>query len=71
MNALSPKEELAFYKAQLKSNEAVIASLTKDNKHIKDHVKFLEAQLKPVAEPMSDADYQRFTVGAQSEGEGQ
>ena len=45
MNALSPKEELAFYKAQLKSNEAVIASMNKDNKHIREHIKFLEKSL--------------------------
>lgn len=41
-NIMKVNDELKFYRAKLKSNEEVIADLTKDNKHIKEHIKFLQ-----------------------------
>ena len=43
MNKLT--EELKAYKDELKENENQIKLLTKSNKHIKEHIKFLEQQL--------------------------
>ena len=43
MNKLT--EELKAYKDELKENENTIKNLTKSNKHIKEHIKFLEQQI--------------------------
>lgn len=43
MNKLT--EELKAYKDELKENENTIKNLTKSNKHIKEHIKYLEQQL--------------------------
>lgn len=43
MNKLT--EELKAYKDELKENENQIKLLTKSNKHIKEHIKFLEQQI--------------------------
>ena len=43
MNKLT--EELKAYKDELKENENQIKLLTKSNKHIKEHIKYLEQQL--------------------------
>jgi len=42
---MTTQDEIKSYKNQLKENENMIRFLTKSNKHIKDHLKYLEAQL--------------------------
>ena len=38
-------EELKAYKDELKENENQIKLLTRSNKHIKEHIKYLEQQI--------------------------
>ena len=41
-------EELKAYKDELKENENQIKLLIKSNKHIKEHIKYLEQQIHAV-----------------------
>lgn len=45
--------ELQKYRKLLKENEAAIKRLTAQNKHIKDHIKFLEGMGEEVEEEES------------------
>lgn len=48
MNAQNLIDELKRYQAAEKENKQRIQELTKANSHIKDHIKFLESQLKDI-----------------------